>query len=289
MAAFFRNLIECITKDEVTRFAASLSFYMALSFAPILVLFVVVSSTFTLHLQEELQREISYLVGQDGAELMRMVISSSKAHPDFSTKAGIIGSITLLISASLIFGELQDAMNRIFGGPNSAHETLSFFRHAFAYLKQRFIHIGIVLSFLLILIVSLVVSSLLYNIVLPTERTFTFLVNLVLSMMFYGSVFTLMIRFLPFNRQPWLGATKGGLITALMFLIGKEFIGAYIGNSAIRSVYGAAGSLIALLVWVYYSSIIILVGAEFTKLLINRKRTDPSRNMPSWTTHFRLR
>ncbi len=275
MLELFRKL----QNDEVTRFAASLSYYMALSFAPILILFVVVSSGLSPHLKDDLELQIASLVGEHSGELVHNVLQSSQARPDLTSIAGLAGVLTLLFSASLIFGELRAAMNRIFECAPQVEESQSTLETIYLFLKERLLHVGMVLSFTLIITVSLVASSLLYGFKFE-DRWLAVTANILTSLGFYTVAFALMIRYIPDDRQAWKTSFKAGITIGLMFLVGKELISVYLGTSAVGSAYGAVGSIVVLLVWVYYSAMIILVGTETSRVFLSKPSLERPRCSP---------
>lgn len=256
--------------DETVRMAAALAFYTALSFAPLLILFVIIASGVDPALQASFTLEVAKLIGKEGGQLVNMVIESSKERPDLTSIAGFFGGLTLVLSASLIFGELKYAMNRIFRIPEPPASRDPYWKQGLDFLRLRVAHVGIVLSFIFMLIVSLAMSSIVTQFVNMNNHSVAVVVNLLSSFLFYAFAFTLMIRYLPDVHQSWRTSFRGGTLTALLFLIGKEFIGIYLGRSAVGSAYGAAGALIVVLVWVYYSVLIILVGSQASYLLSSR-------------------
>ncbi|MBX3022115.1 MAG: YihY/virulence factor BrkB family protein [Bdellovibrionales bacterium] len=254
-------------KDETTTLAASLAFYTALSLAPLLILFVAISAHLDDHLQAEFLSGAHSLMGGEAAQALGIVIESAKSRADLTSLAGILGASTLLISASLIFGQLRTALNRIFGiqEPPMASGGLAIL---WQFLRDRLTHIALALIGILCLIISLLASSVLSATLEGGQRDFAYLVNVCASFAFFAAMFTLVFRYLPDRHQPWRQAIQGGILTAALFVVGKELIGLYLGKSAIGSPYGAAGSLIVLLVWVYYSTLITFIGAQVSSLLV---------------------
>jgi membrane protein len=266
--SFLTSLFDRFSVTQTTTLAASLSYYTALSLAPLLILFISISSKLDKHLQQTFIGQMRGLVGNDAAKAFELVIQNAKERPDLASISGIVGVLTLLLSASLIFGELRSALDQIFELKiPPTDEKQSAWQSIVNFLKKRIFHVGLVLSFLFIMIVSLMLSSVI-SATLNSEKTLWGALNILISFGFYVGIFSLLFRYLPDSRIKWHQALKGGAITALLFVIGKELIGLYLGNSAIGSAYGAAGSLIVLLVWVYYSAIITFLGAHVSSLLL---------------------
>jgi len=269
---FIETFFNKFSRDETTTLAASLAFYTALSLAPLVILFVTISSQFSPELQQNFIDEAQNVVGIEGAAAVEMIIESAKTRPDLTSIASIVGVLTLLFSSGLIFGELRGALNRIFGVVPKNITHTAFYGSALQAIKERLIHIGIALCFILILIASLITSSVISATTDSQFKSWAGTVNIGISLIFYVGLFAMMFRYLPDSRQPWRRALQGGALTALLFVIGKELIGFYLGNSAIGSAYGAAGSVIVLLVWVYYSTLITFVGAQVSALLMPPRR-----------------
>jgi len=272
--SFFTRLISKFFADETTSLAASLAFYTALSMAPLLILFVTIASQFSGNLQESFQLQVENMIGGDAATAVQMVIDSAKSRPDLTSVASVLGILTLLLSASLIFGELRMALNRIYGVSTAPNEDARPWRLVWHFIKERMIHIGLAVGFIFALIVSLVVSTLISAMVGHQTNLLTVSLDVLISLVFYVGIFSAIFRYLPNHHLPWVSAVQGGLFTAILFVVGKQLIGFYIGQSAIGSSYGAAGSVVVLLVWVYYSSIITFAGAQISSLLHSPRRAE---------------
>lgn len=269
--SFLKSFFARFDLEQTSTYAASLSYYTALSLAPLLIIFVSVSSNFSSHLLENFISQVHGLIGPDAAAAFELVVQNAKERPDLASTSGVVGVITLLFSASLIFGELKTALNQILfksGGPDS---EMSNWQMIFHFLKSRILHIGFALSFIFLMVVSLTVSSVI-SATFSSYQEFYRILNIGVSFVFYVVIFSLLFRYLPDRKIFWRNSFHGGLITALLFVLGKEVIGLYIGNSAIGSAYGAAGSIIVLLVWVYYSSLITFIGAHVSALLFWKGR-----------------
>jgi membrane protein len=267
---FLSSLAERFVKKETTTLASSLAFYFALSMAPLLILFITLSSKLSLSLQQAFYNQAAQVAGSSGADTVRLIIENAKDRPDLATISGFFGVITLLLSASLIFGEMKSAFNKIFDckPPPPVHASLP--RQIWLFVESRILHIGLALCCIFIMIASLLVSSAIAA-ALSSHQTLWRNLNLVISFLFYIGLFSLIFRSLPDIRIAWKNAFRGGVITALLFVVGKELIAFYLGHSAIGSAYGVAGSVILLLVWVYYSTLIIFVGAHVSSLLANTR------------------
>jgi membrane protein len=256
------------SKDNVPRLGASLAYYTLFAVSPILVIAIAIAgSVFGPDaVRGQIVTEIDGLIGRQGAEAIQSILQSAHQSPT-GTLAVIIGTITLIVASSGAFLELQHALNTIFkvktDPKKSSLERL---------LLNRLRSFGIVVSVGFLLLVSLLVSAGLSA--LSTRIQHSALggpvllqaINLVVTLAVMTLLFGLIYRFLPDVRLKWRDVWTGAFVTAVLFSIGKFLIGLYLGQSSVASSYGAAGSIVVLLVWVYYSAQVILLGAEFTRV-----------------------
>jgi membrane protein len=265
---FLTSLFDRFVETKTTTLAASLSYYTALSLAPLLILFIAISSKLNMPLQQTFLRQMQSFMGPDGASAFELVIQNAKERPDLASVSSLAGFLTLLFSASLIFGDLRSSLNQIFNQKSHlSNPDETIWQSLLDFFKKRIFQIGLVISFLFLMILSLMLSSFI-TASFSSHKVFWVGLNILISLSFFIGLFGLLFRYLPESRIQWRQAFKGGLITAFLFVLGKELIGLYLGNSAIGSAYGAAGSLIILLVWVYYSALITFIGAHVSSLLI---------------------
>ncbi|MGE0631903.1 MAG: YihY/virulence factor BrkB family protein [Pseudobdellovibrionaceae bacterium] len=256
-----RKLASDAFEHDIFTLAAALAFYSALSLAPLLLVTIFTIGLIGIQAQNELLEQVRILMGIQASEAIAIIIQSTGTHPNLNSAAGIVGILTLLFSASAVFGQLQSSLNVIGGGSKKKIKS-----EVWDYVKKRFFSIGLVLAFAFLAMVSLIANALI-TMVLANTGDLLKLTNFFGSLAIFALLFALIFFYLPDNRVNKRAALWGGLITATLFTIGKHFIGLYLGSSAIGSAYGAAGSLIILLVWVYYSSIILFLGAEITYVL----------------------
>lgn len=258
--------------DNVPRMGAALAYYTLFSLAPILIVAIAVAG---LAFGQEAVRgqivgQIEGLVGLQGAETVQAMLEGA-ARPSSSIPATIIGVITFFLGATGAFLELQTDLDAIWRVKPKQSE--SFLK---ALLKQRLISFGLVLGFAFLLLTSLVVSAALAALhtymgnAFPGVTVLWEALNVVVSLAVITALFAMIYKVLPDVKLAWRDVWVGGLVTAGLFTLGKLVIGLYIGTSAFSSTYGAAGSVIVVLVWVYYSAQIILLGAEFTREYVKR-------------------
>jgi membrane protein len=221
--------------------------------------------------QNQIVETLSGFVGKDaGVVIQTMIENASKQQTTDSIFAMLIGVALLLFGAGGVVGQLQSSLNMIWGvEPRPDRGIIGF-------IKERFISYGMVLGVGFLLLVSLVVTAALSAFdqflegSIPGAGWLLQAIHFVVSLGLIAFVFAAIYRFMPDGRIAWRDVAVGGLLTALLFNVGKFFIGLYLGQSSVTSVYGAAGSLATLLLWIYYSSIIFLFGAELTQVYATR-------------------
>lgn len=258
-------------KDKAERLAAALAYYTVFSLAPLLVIVIAIAgSVFGAEAARgEIVGQIQGLVGREGAQFIQTAIQNA-SKPKAGTIASIISFVVLLFGASWVFGALQDALNTIWEVQPKPG------RGVFTMIRSRFLSFTMILGIGFLLLVSLIVSAgltaafnLLGNL-LPAFSFFLPIANFVISFLVITLLFALIYKVLPdvkiVLRDVWIGAA----ITSLLFTIGKSLLGLYLGNGSFGSTYGAAGSLVIILAWVYYSAQILFFGAEFTKVYAKR-------------------
>ena len=252
--------------DNCLRLAASLAYYTALSLAPLVLLIAGVIGL-VLDRQQvatQLATQLEGLMGQAGRELVTSILAAT--NPQGGTIATIIGLVTLLIGATAVFGELQATLNLIWEVQPAP--TGGVWAGIWALLRDRIFSLTLVLALAFLLLVSLVISAALAGATAlfhgPEQAVLSRILEIVVSLLVLMFVFALLYKYVPDAEIGWRDVWLGGLITAVLFTLGKTAIGFYLGQASVGSAYGAAGSLVVLLVWVYYSALIMFFGAEFT-------------------------
>lgn len=257
-------------EDKIPLWAAALSYYTAFSLAPLLVIAIAIAGAV---FGEEAARgqivgQIEGLVGQQGAEAIQAMLQNAQKPGTGGVWATVIGIGALLLGASGVFGQLQDALNTIWNVEPKPGRGIRFF------IQNRFLSFAMVLVIGFLLLVSLVLSAALAAITAFFDQMFPSLailgqvLNFVISFAVVTGLFALIYKVLPDVKVPWRYLWTGAIFTALLFTIGKFLIGLYLGN--VSSSYSAAASLGIILLWVYYSAQILLFGAEFTKVYANK-------------------
>jgi membrane protein len=262
-------------EDRAPTMGAAIAYYTVFSLAPMLVMVIAIAGLAFGQKAAEgaLFDGLADLVGPESAGAVQAMLRSAS-----STRTGILATVvgfgTLIIGATAVFSELQSALNVIWKAPASG--GLGVWHHL---LKSRLLSLSVVLVIGFLLLVSLVISTALavfsdyLDWILPGFATILHVIHLTLSFGFTTVLFAMMFKILPDNPVEWEEVWLGGAVAALLFTVGKHLISFYIGSSNMASIYGAAGALIIVLVWVFYSAQIFLLGAEFAKAYSDQRRT----------------
>lgn len=253
------------SEDKVPKLSASLAYYTVFSLGPLLIVIIFLGSIFYEGMEDTIYQQMQGFVGSDAAAQIEDIIRNASLSGK-STMAATIGVITLLIGATTVFGEIQDSINTIWGlKPKPKAGMLKL-------VMDRLLSFGIIASLGFLLLVSLAVTTVVESLndrlkdIFPDVTVGIFYVlNLVITLAVVTVLFAVIFKVLPDARIKWRDVWAGAFATAVLFLIGKMLIALYVSKSDIGSTYGAAGSLVVLLVWIYYSAFILYFGAEFTK------------------------
>ncbi len=264
--------------DDVPNLAAALAFYTALSLAPLLVIALRVAATFFGDdtVRKEIELQLVSLVGEQGKSVISEILLNAR-QPQAGSVATVMSSLALLFGASCVFRQLQVSLNKIWKVPPQKGSGL------LGYLQGQFSSVLMVMGIAILLLAALIFSAALsllgtYTLQLPKEfYILSELMNALLSLLIFTGIFAFMFKVLPDTIVLWRDVWLGAAMTAALFYIGKFAIGLYLSHSVLASSYGVAGSLVVLLLWVYYSSLIVFWGAEFTQVYAKlRKQQIPS-------------
>lgn len=262
-----KDTFKGFSEDKVTKLSGSLAYYTVFSMGPLLVMIIALCGIFLK--KDAIENRIYFIledfVGKDTAIQLQEIIKNAGIG-DKGTVAAIVSIVMLLVGATTVFAEVQDSINSIWGlKPKPKRGWLKL-------LQNRFLSFSVIISLGFLLLVSLAITGLIEGLGDYLQARFPdvtvvvfYIMNLALTLGVSMLIFAVIFKVLPDARIRWKDVFAGALVTAILFLIGKFAISLYISTTEVGSTYGAAGSLVVLLVWVYYSSIILYIGAEFTK------------------------
>jgi membrane protein len=261
-----KTTVDEFMKDRALRLGAALAYYSIFSIAPLVIIVIAVAGFFLGEgaVRDQIVQQLRDWVGDNGTQAIVSMVGAHKQGN--SLVATIIGIVALLFGASGVFGQLQDSLNVIWGvQPKPGVGVGSF-------IRSRFLSFAMVLGIGFLLLISMLLSTFLsaltgafgHYLTIPpwVAEVLNFAVSFGVITLLFGMIF----KVLPDAKVQWRDVWMGALFTALLFTIGKYLLGLYLGRATVASSYGAAGSLVVLLLWVYYSSLILFFGAEFTKV-----------------------
>jgi len=271
VVSLLREVFAEWSKDNALSLGAALAYYTIFSMAPLLVLVIAIAGlVFGQKAAEgQIVGQIAGLVGDTAAQTIQGMVARA-SRPAAGKLATVMSLGTMALGASGVFGQLQSSLNHIWEvGPSGKRG----FR---GHLKKRAATFGMILGIGFLLLVSLVLSAALSGLHgvltrhLPLAGRLLPALNFVLSFGVITALFAMMFKFLPETEMEWRDVWPGAAVTALLFTVGKTLIAIYLGRAGVTSVYGAAGSLVLILLWVYYSAQILFIGAEFTEVYSRR-------------------
>jgi membrane protein len=264
-----KDTVLAFIDDEALSRGAAIAFYTVTSIAPVLLIVIAIAGLALGRdaAQNALTGQLTGLMGQQTAEVLQSAIANASGTSS-GIIATIIGIITLIVTASGVFGEMQTSLNAIWKAEPKGITVSRL-------IRARATSLGLVAALGFLLMVSLVVSTGLtafgnyLDSILPFGKVILTALNVIVSIALISFLFAAIYKVLPDRTLEWRDVVVGAIVTAVLFSVGKSLISWYIGSSAVASSFGAAGGLIVLLLWVYYSAQIFLLGAEFTKVYAN--------------------
>jgi membrane protein len=279
--AMLKETVAAWNADKAPRLAAAIAYSTVFAIAPLLIITIalvgtVLGFTGSAHphtsVENALLSQIRHAAGADAATMVRGMVDASFGKPRASVIAQIIGWVSFVIGASSVFVALQDALNTVWNTKAPVHQNV------LVMLRDRAVTIGmlLVIGFLMVMtsLLNVAISFISANVTrilpFPNAGLAFAAVNWLISIVVIAVLFGLIFKVLPDADIRWKDVGVGAVATAVMFVLGQALIGLYIGKAGVASAYGAAGALLAILIWIYYSALIMLLGAEFTKVHAER-------------------
>jgi membrane protein len=261
---FLKSTVIQWLEDRPFQLASSLSYYTIFSLAPLLVIVIAIAGFAfgEAAAEQRIVGTIQGMIGEDSARAVQTMIENASRQPKTGIISAAMGFLALLLGAGGVVGQLQTSLNTIWGVEPKPGQGLRGF------LRQRFLSLAMVMGIGFLLLVSLVISAAITGLSRFIGRfvTLAYALDVLVSLLLITSLFAMIYKFLPDVRIHWRDVWIGALLTAVLFTIGKFLIALYLGRSGVSSTFGAAASLITILLWVYYSSLIFFLGAEFTQV-----------------------
>ena len=269
-----KTTVTAFVNDEALGRGAAIAFYTVTSIAPILLIVVAIAGMVFGReaAQNGIIAQLSGLIGHQSAEILQTAIASAQSKTSGKI-ATVVGVVMVIVTASGVSGEMQTALNVIWKADPTGTPISRL-------IRARAAGLGLVVSLGFLLMVSLAISAGLsafgdyLNSVFPFGQAILTILNAVVSFLLISILFATIYKVLPDKHIEWRDVVVGAIVTSFLFIAGKSLIGWYIGSSAMASAYGAAGALIVMLLWVYYSAQIFLLGAEFPKAYSDRGKSD---------------
>ncbi len=265
--AFLKEVISNFSDDRVLKYSASLSYYTVFSIAPILIIIISIAGIFFGRdaVQGQIAGQITGLVGAEAATQIQSMIGNTHKSGK-NVFASIVSIAVLIIGATTIFSEIQDSINSIWGLKSKPKTGL------IKMVINRLISFSLIISLGFIAMVSLLLDAVIKIVSNYMGRIpgagiyFVETLNYILNFLVISFMFSVIFKVLPDAKIKWRDVIKGAIITAILFIIGREVISFYVAKNNFTSIYGAAASIVIILVWVYYTAVILYFGAEFTKV-----------------------
>jgi membrane protein len=287
-----RDSASAWSEDKAPRLGAALAYYSIFSLAPLLIIAIAIAGFAfgTDAAERQVVTTLDGLLGKDGAEAVHELLKNAH-RPGQGILATVIGVGTLMFGASGLFGQLKDALNTVWGVTPRPGMSI------WGTVRERFFSITMVLGTGFLLLVSLLLSAAItalstwFSYLLPGMDWVWQAVNVVLGFALTAGIFAALFRLLPDARVAWKDVWVGAAITSVLFAVGRFVLGYYLASSSVAGPFGAAGSLVIVLLWVYYTAQIMLFGAEFTKVYANRcgEPIQPDANAVLLSEHDRVK
>lgn len=267
------SLVDSINKHEIFILAGSLAYTTALAIAPFLLILLSVASLLGPDLQEKLYTNLATSIGEKAGQAIIEIVKNTRENSKFSGISGVIGFIILVVSASAIFAQMRIALDKI-----NEHKDAENKSGLWIFIKDRFLSMGLVFGFAFLSIVSMMISTTIAVVFVGGEGVFWEAISTFINFLIFSVLFMLIYKVIPSDELEWRRCRISGMVSAIFYLIGKNLISLYLAHAGLESSYGAAGSLVAFLVWVFYTSMTLLISYEFTRhMVLNKDLVDKSK------------
>ncbi len=259
----FSLLFDNINGHEIFTLAGALAYTTALALSPFILIILSLASFLSNDLQGRIYTQLSSSLGEKVGATIKAVIENADQHPNISGLSGLAGFVILGISASAIFSQLRMVLDKIneYEAPEKRSGVVSF-------IKERVLSVGLVLGFAFLSVVSMLVTVAIALLIPSSEGVMWQALSIVVNIGLFVFLFAAMYRFIPTAALPWTACFMSGVVSAVFYQFGKTLIGLYLATAGLETAYGAAGSLVVFLVWVYYTTLTLLISYEISRLWI---------------------
>jgi membrane protein len=261
--AHLNKFADNIDRHDIFTLAGSIAYTTALALAPFILILLSIASLLGADMQEKLYVQLANSVGEKAGQAIYDIVQNTKNNSSFAGISGLIGFIVLVVSASAIFAQLRVALDKI-----NDHENAKDKSGFWIFIRDRFLSMGLVFGFAFLSIVSMMVSTTIALFFKGGDGIFWEAISIGINLFVFTCLFMAIYKVIPTDKLDWKRCRISGLVSAIFYLIGKNLISLYIANAGLESSYGAAGSLVAFLVWVYYTALMLLMSYEFTSNMI---------------------
>lgn len=258
-----KKFVDDVDKHDIFTLSGSIAYTTALAIAPFLLILLSVASLLGPDLQEKLYVNLASSIGEKAGQTILDIVQNTRKNSSFSGWSGLIGFFILVISASAIFAQLRVALNKI-----NEHKAAKDKSGLWLFMQDRFLSMGLVFGFAFLSIVSMMVSTTIAVVFTAGKGVFWEAISIMVNFIIFSALFMAIYRVIPSDKLDWRRCRISGMVSAIFYLIGKNLISLYIAHAGLESSYGAAGSLVVFLVWVYYTALTLLVSYEFTKNMV---------------------
>jgi membrane protein len=252
------SFVSAIGEHRILMLAGSIAYTTALALAPFVLIMLAFASLLGQRFQDQMYSQMTSLLGEQAGQAIKIVVENADNNQSLTTISGIFGFLVLAVGASAVFSSLRSALDIINETPEEKTSS-----GIWGFFRDKFLSLGLVFGFVFLAITSLAVTALLSGAFAGGEAMLWTAVSFVANLILFTALFTMMFRFIPTERLEWKPAMIAGLCATVFFLIGKSLIGIYLGNASVGSEYGAAGTFVVFLVWVYYTTATLLISYEF--------------------------
>lgn len=259
----FMDFFNAVGNDRVFTLGGSIAYTVALALAPFVIILLAFASLLGQGFQNRMYDQMTKLLGPEAGKAVQMVVENADNSQSLTTISGLVGLVVLAISASAVFGQLRSALDIMNHTPEDKIPS-----GIKGFFKDKVLSLGLVFGFVFLSITSLAVTAVISGVFYGREEFVWSVISAVTNVALFLALFTLMFRFTPTERMPWRQCAISGICASIFYLAGKSAIGVYLGNASVGSAYGAAGTFVVFLVWVYYTTVTLLISYEFSNHIL---------------------